>query len=186
MKNRSLIRFWAATIIFVSGYIPLFLILIIKDMNSAFIFKNPGLSYSLIITCIVSGLFLYYVIKNLEADGFPIEITSVKHKSSEIVNYTIPYMISFFAFDLTKTQDLIVFIIFFVLLCILSIRSQSIFLNPILAIVGYGLYECTYKENDIVKDGVIISNEDLIKNNSYKIKKLSMYISIISEYPKEK
>lgn len=186
MKSKSLIRFWAAVIIFISGYIPLFIILIIKDINGDFIFKNPVLSYSLIIISIVSGLFLYLVIKNLETGGFPIEITSVKHKSSEIVNYTIPYMISFFAFDLAKTQDLIVFIIFFVLLCVLSIRSQSIFLNPILAMFGYGLYECTYTENNVLKDGVFISHDDLVINDSYKIKKLSMYISIISEYPKEK
>jgi hypothetical protein len=187
MRSKNYLTIWGSIVIFISGYIPLFFIMIIKDIDfvGTLKFRNPFIVNICLVLSIVSGLALYYVIKNIENKGFPVLITSVKHKSSEIVNYTIPYMISFFAFDFSKKQDLIVFAIFLILLCVLSIRSQSIFLNPLLATCGYGLYECNYIENNIEKDGIIISSYALSKGKNYKIKKISAYVAFVSQIPEE-
>lgn len=187
-NRRSILKIWAAIVLFISGYIPLFVIMLIKDLKEPGYceFKNFTVSLFLLFIIMASGIFLYKIMKSLSGEGgFSIKVISVKSKSSEIVNYTIPYMISFFAFDMSKPTDLVVFLIFFVMLCALSISSQSIFINPILAIFGYGLYECKYIENSIEKEEIVLSRIDITQKRSYEIKRLSNYLSIISKYPEE-
>ncbi|BDM64363.1 hypothetical protein NFHSH190041_18150 [Shewanella sp. NFH-SH190041] len=124
---------------------------------------------------------LWYVLKNITSNPFDITITKAKSRSSEVVNYTIPYMISFVAFDLSKWQDLLSLIIFLGILCLLSIRSQSIFINPILAALGYGLYDCSYTENGRAKECVMLSPKDLTTNDLVEYKKLNNYMGIIKD-----
>jgi len=145
------------------------------------VFNNSSVVWGLTIVAALSLLLLWYVLKNITSDPFVITITKAKSRSSEVVNYTIPYMISFVAFDLSKGQDLLSLIIFMGILCLLSIRSQSIFINPILAALGYGLYDCVYEENGKEKECVMLSPKDLITNDIVKYKKLNNYMGIIDK-----
>ena len=192
MNRRSKTRLFSSVIIFISGYIPLFMIMIIKDFSSFAnidfigfslcipLFKNGSIVFVLFILSTFSILFLWYVMRNISKRPFEITIISAKSRSSEVVNYTIPYMISFVAFDLNKTQDIISLILFLSVLCLLSVRSQSVFINPILAAFGYGIYDCIYKERNIEKSCVMLSRKDLFPNESEKFVKLNNYMGIIS------
>lgn len=203
MQRRNATTLIPSIAIFISGYTPLFLIMMIKDITgidwSTYQFdsttlgfdkitypvglfvKNPSVVWGLIIVSLISLLMLRYVLKNITSNPFEITITKAKSRSSEVVNYTIPYMISFVAFDLSKWQDLLSLIIFLGILCLLSIRSQSIFINPILAALGYGLYDCSYKENNKDKECVMLSPKDLTTDDSVKYKKLNNYMGIINK-----
>lgn len=188
--------------IFISGYTPLFLIMIIKDIKNFCWYQktlpepvvgieeikipywvqlsNPEIGITLLLLSVVSILVLSYVIKHITTNPFEIVIQKAKSRSSEVVNYTIPYMISFVAFDLSKWQDLISLVVFLAILCLLSIRSQSIFINPILAAKGYGLYDCTYTENGIKKECVMLSRRDLSLGDKNNYKKINKYMGIIA------
>jgi len=203
MQRRNATTLIPSIAIFISGYTPLFLIMMIKDMTrfrwgtylfdsttlgyekiiypTGFYFNNLSVVWGLGIVSVISLLMLWYVLKNITSNPFEITITKAKSRSSEVVNYTIPYMISFVAFDLSKWQDLLSLIIFLGILCLLSIRSQSIFINPILAALGYGLYDCSYTENNKDKECVMLSPKDLTKNDSVKYKKLNNYMGIINK-----
>lgn len=203
MQRRSATTLIPSIAIFISGYTPLFLIMIIKDIKGinwqayqfessifgydkieypiGLIVKNPSVVLGLIIVSIISLLMLWYVLKNITTNPFEITITKAKSRSSEVVNYTIPYMISFVAFDLSKGQDLLSLIIFMGILCLLSIRSQSIFINPILAALGYGLYDCVYKENGKDKECVMLSPKDLVVEDVVEYKRLNNYMGIINK-----
>ena len=202
MQRRNATTLIPSIAIFISGYTPLFLIMMIKDMTRigwstyqfdsttlgfekivypiAF-FNNLSVVWGLGIVSVISLLMLWYVLKNITSNPFEITITKAKSRSSEVVNYTIPYMISFVAFDLSKWQDLLSLIIFLGILCLLSIRSQSIFINPILAALGYGLYDCSYIENNKDKECVMLSPKDLTATDSVKYKKLNNYMGIINK-----
>ncbi|NOR70854.1 MAG: hypothetical protein GQ532_14370 [Methylomarinum sp.] len=202
MKRRSAIKTIPSIAIFISGYTPLFLIMIIKDINNflwfeyaltqpvmevsiiklpyGIAFHNPSVVIFLVTLTVLSLILLKYVLKNIGNNPFPIKITEAKSRSSEVVNYTIPYMISFVAFDLSKWQDLLALVIFLSILCLLSIRSQSIFINPILAAIGYGLYDCKYYENNKLKECVMLSQIDLSEGIETNYKKLTNYMGIIS------
>ncbi|MGR5062008.1 hypothetical protein [Photobacterium sp. DNB22_13_2] len=203
MNRRSKTRLVSSIAIFISGYTPLFLIMIIKDIKSFFWyekildtpilfvskikfpywinFSNKDVVFTLIGLSVVSLILLRYVLKNITKDPFDITINSAKCRSSEVVNYTIPYMISFVAFDLSKWQDIFSLVLFLSVLCLLSIRSQSVFINPILAAMGYGLYDCSYKEGDENKECVMLSTKDLLANTEEKFVKLNNYMGIISK-----
>ena len=203
MERRNILTLLPSIAIFISGYTPLFLIMVIKDVEWFVFytktfsvpvldvvsinipywitFNNPKIVIGLIFVSLVSLLMLKYVLKNITRNSFDITITKAKSRSSEVVNYTIPYMISFVAFDLSKWQDLVSLILFLSILCLLSIRSQSIFINPILAAKGYGLYDCIYREGDSDKECVMLSQSDLANNASVRYKKLNNYMGIIAD-----
>jgi hypothetical protein len=201
MQRRNATTLIPSIAIFISGYTPLFLIMIIKDITGlnwytyqfssatlgfenitfpiGFLMTNSSVVWGLVVVSVISLLMLRYVLKNITSNPFEITITKAKSRSSEVVNYTIPYMISFVAFDLSKWQDLLSLIIFLGILCLLSIRSQSIFINPILAALGYGLYDCSYTENGKAKECVMLSPKDLTINDLVEYKKLNNYMGII-------
>ncbi|EAS44794.1 hypothetical protein C9J48_23955 [Photobacterium profundum] len=203
MNRRSKTRLVSSIAIFISGYTPLFLIMIIKDIKDFVWYEktletpffwvsnikipywvtvtNSDVVITLIILSIISLLLLGYVLGNITKDPFDITVISAKCRSSEVVNYTIPYMISFVAFDLSKWQDIFSLALFLSVLCLLSIRSQSVFINPILAAIGYGLYDCSYNEGDQVKECVMLSRNDLLANTKEKFVKLNNYMGIISK-----
>ncbi len=202
MDRRNITRLVPSIAIFISGYTPLFLIMLIKDVQGIVWFTYPlvkplmgmgtisipyWLSFAnpltvtfLFVISVLSLFMLRYVLGNISRNPFAIEIVTARSRSSEVVNYTIPYMISFVAFDLSKLQDLASLILFLSILCLLSIRSQSIFINPILAALGYGLYDCKYKENDIEKECVMLSRTDLANGSSREYTKINNYMGMIA------
>lgn len=201
MQRRNATTLIPSIAIFISGYTPLFLIMMIKDVQAinwcthalsspvlglnqisvpiGLTFNNLNVVLGLVLLSFLSLALLWFVLKNVTSNPFEITVTKAKSRSSEVVNYTIPYMISFVAFDLSKWQDLLSLILFLSILCLLSIRSQSIFINPILAALGYGLYDCAYKENGKDKECVMLSQKDLVAEDTVKYKKVNNYMGII-------
>jgi hypothetical protein len=201
MLRRSATTLIPSIAIFISGYTPLFLIMMIKDIQAinffthtlsspfwifsqitipiSLTFKNTNIVWVLFLVSLLSFLVLWFVLKNITNNPFLITVTKAKSRSSEVVNYTIPYMISFVAFDLSKWQDLLSLTLFLSILCLLSIRSQSIFINPILAALGYGLYDVAYKENNKDKECAMLSLRDLSAQDTVKYIKINHYMGII-------
>ncbi|MBR7629944.1 hypothetical protein KAT72_13155 [Aeromonas popoffii] len=202
MNRKSKTRLLSSIAIFISGYTPLFLIMIIKDvknilwfefnaqvpfLNSIKVavpywleFKNVEIVNSLLTLSILSLTFLCYILKNITNKPYSICVITARSRSSEVVNYTIPYMISFVAFELSKWQDIFSLCLFLSVLCLLSIRSQSVFINPILAALGYGLYDCKYNEAGNEKECIMLSKHDLLSGNNENYVKLNNYMGIIS------
>lgn len=178
MKTRII----SSTIIFISAYAPLALVIAIKDFNlsAKYYFENPMAIFIILAIALLSVVFLFFVMKQFER-GSEIKIISVENRSSELVNYTIPYMISFFGFDVHQYGDIIAFILFMVLLCLLTIKTQSIFVNPFLAFFGYGHYNVKYDENGKEKDSIILSRYKPKVNCYYEIDKLTDYTYIITK-----
>lgn len=197
MNRKSKTKLLPSIAIFISGYTPLFLIMVIKDISQVnwykfeferelFIpywveFGNTGIVILLLLLSVFSLALLTFVLKNVTRNSFDINIKKAKSRSSEVVNYTIPYMISFVAFDLSKWQDILSLFLFLSVLCLLSIRSQSVFINPILAMLGYGLYDCKYNESGNEKECVMLSKHDLLAGESERYEKLNNYMGIISK-----
>ena len=91
----------------------------------------------------------------------PVKILSVNNRSIDLINYTIPYILSFFSFDLSRWDDIISLSVFLLIMLVLTITSKSIFLNPILAFAGYGLYDIEYELNKKTFSVIAISKFEL-------------------------
>jgi hypothetical protein len=181
LKVLEMVKFVPSIIMFISSYSPLGLILVIKDfdfLNKKF--NNPIISLVILVIIVISIIILFIIVSNIK-NGNLIKITKISNKSSELINYSIPYVISFIGINLANLSDLISFIIFMTFMYILTVNTQSIFLNPVLALCKYGLYDVEYIENDIQKQGVFLSKKELFNNKNYTIRKISKFMYFITK-----
>lgn len=178
-------RLWVSIIIFISSYSPMVFILALRNFNSETLkFNNPYFMGFIALISIISLILLDFTLSKITG-GFPIIVKKAYNRSSELVNYTIPYMISFAEIDFSKWQDMLSFALFMFLLCLLTIKTQSYFINPILAIKGYGLYEVEFEENGILKSGIFVSRIELTRDTPHIMQKLSKYLYFITQKGEE-
>lgn len=172
-------RTWVSAVIFLSAYSPLALVLFIKDIDCKHVsLEHPMAAWLVLALGIVSVAILLLTMKGLD-QGLNVTIKKVRLKSSDLVNYTIPYMISFFGFDLSSTKEIMVFALFMVLMCYLTIQTQNVFINPILALMGYGLYEVTYEERSKIRESIFLSRVDLNEGDRFEAQKLTRFLFLV-------
>lgn len=105
-----------------------------------------------------------------------VKVVSSKNKSVDIIGYTVPYMVAFFGIDMSKYEDTISLGIFLIVLLLLTIASKAIFLNPILVISGYGLYDLEYEYNGKTYCNIVISRYELHKGDFFNIRNLTRFL----------
>jgi len=176
-------KLFTAILLFISAYSPLALILVVKDYDfeCQFSFRHPIAILTLLGLSLISILLLFYSIKATKRGNMPVKIIEVKNRSVDLINYTIPYIVSFFGFDLSKTNDVISLSIFMLLMLLLTIKSKSVFLNPILLIAGYNLYDLKYELNNSQASIIILSKYELKKGEQYYIRSLTRFLYLAKE-----
>jgi hypothetical protein len=175
-------RIITSILLFISSFSPLFLIFAVRDINfNKCWFKHPLLMLILLFFVVIS-IILLFVIFGIMKGGDIIMISSIENRSPDIINYTIPYLLAFINTDLNSLPDIISVCIFLVVLMVLTITSKSVFINPVLAMAGYGLYDIhyIYNNNDMTK--TVLCKGELLVNNRYYIKTLTPFLSLIGDY----
>lgn len=173
--------------LFITSYIPLFGLLILKQVSinieylewggvsltSVSIFVEKfGLSFILLMITIwgIGGAKATFT--NLEKrilNGFPIKITNIKERSSESINYIATYIMPFLFQSFDGWVDLVSIIIILLIIYRIYINSTLLLVNPILNLF-YGFYEIEYGENGIINLGyIIIRNKLLVESDKIKI-----------------
>lgn len=111
----------------------------------------------------------------------PVTVKSVKSRSIDLINYTIPYIVSFFGFDLSKTEDVVSLTIFLLLMLLMTIKSKSVFMNPVLLLAGYNLYDLEYEFDGKTNTTIVISKHDIRNGNVYYIRSLTRFLYFVTE-----
>jgi hypothetical protein len=180
-------KIFTAILLFISAYSPLFLIFAVKDFdfktNDGFL--HPIAIYVLLSITLLSIIVLITTVVSMKRGNMCIEVVSVKNRSVDLINYTIPYMIAFFGADLSKPDDVIAIIIFILIMLLLTLTSKSVFLNPILAMAGYGLYDLEYKFDGKICTTVVISKHDMRSSELYYITCLTRFLYFVTEEGKQ-
>nr|WP_321356999.1 hypothetical protein [uncultured Draconibacterium sp.] len=109
--------------LFATSYLPLFILLIAKQINSNYEYLKYGgfeiesieifitkfgLSFVLSIIAVLGFIGFKLTISNLENDadnGYTVEIFDIKNKNSESISYIATYIIPFAFLDLTGFFD---------------------------------------------------------------------------------
>lgn len=173
-------RFWVSLAIFISAYSPLVLIFIIKDIDPSIIqLQHPIVSCALLILALFSVLIVLFTTRTIR-QGDLIVVRKVSNKSGELVNYSIPYMISFFNFNLGDWRAVASLFLFMSILFLLAYKSQNVFINPILALAGFGLYDITFSDSGKERQGLALSNKELKIGGAYLVQKLSTYLYFVT------
>lgn len=176
-------RIFTAILLFISAYSPLFLILAVKDFdfNCLFRFKHSTAIYIMLGIAFLSIILLFATLNSMKRGNMPVKIKTVKNRSVDLINYTIPYIVSFFGFDLSKIEDVISLSIFLLMMLLLTIKSKSVFMNPILLLAGYNLYDLEYEFDRKFYSTIIISKQEIYTNERFYIRSLTRFLYLVIE-----
>ncbi len=143
------LRIWSSILIFISAYSPLSVILMIQDFDfkKTYRFAHPQFVWPVFALSLISCIVLWATVRFLKVSSPPVVIKKVSNRSGELINYSIPYMISFFILDLGSLNQILSFAFFMFIMYWLTIKTHNIYINPILACMGYNLYDVTYESN---------------------------------------
>jgi hypothetical protein len=176
-------RILTAILLFISAYAPLFVILAVKDFDFSCTlkFKHSIPVYILLWLTACSIGLLFYAVGSIKRGNMPVKVKTVKSRSVDLINYTIPYIVSFFGFDLSKTEDVVSLIIFLLLMLLLTIKSKSVFMNPILLLAGYNLYDLEYEFDGKTNTVIVISKHEMRNGEAYYIRSLTRFLYFVTE-----
>ena len=175
-----------AILLFISAYSPLFLILAIKDFDfdCTYQFKHPLAVYIILGISVLSVILLFATVKLMKRGNMPVTVVEIKNRSVDLINYTIPYIVSFFGFDLSKMEDIFSLTIFLTLLLLLTVKSKSVFMNPILLVAGYNLYDVEYEFDGKKHETIALSKYKMKKGERFYIRSLTRFIYFVTEKEK--
>lgn len=156
------LRKLAAFLVYLGSYLPLSLILLAQDVDTRSIDRgfctpasfsapncelplmHPWLSVGAVIVCGIC-LGATFIVLGLLKPKNRIDVVEAKHIPADLINYVIPYVLSFISLDYSSPQKAIGFLVFFAWIFWLTYRSGQILMNPVLAGFGWKLYEIKYR-----------------------------------------
>ena len=142
----------AVLVLFITSYIPLFGLLILRQIKqnieylnfgnfnqeSIFLaFRKFGLSGFLLLLAIFGFIGLKFLLKNLDtkkANGELVKIIEVENKNSETISYISTYIVPFIFQDTNNLFDITSIFIVLVIIFFIYSKSNMIVINPILSI----------------------------------------------------
>ncbi|OSZ82095.1 hypothetical protein CAP35_02150 [Chitinophagaceae bacterium IBVUCB1] len=162
--------------LFVSSYLPLFILIIVRqvseninylnwggfslDSTSIFLTKF-GLSTILIAVSILGLVGFTKTLSNIEEvaeNGFPVTVKEVTNKNSEAIGYIATYIIPFLFQSFSGWYECFSVLFLLVVIYRIYINSSLLLINPLLSF-KYAIYEIEYSAKDKSKKGLIISRD---------------------------
>jgi len=132
------------TVLFLSGYLPLFLIFSIQYFPK---YKYWALAPIGVGALAVLGLlvFLHWVKKS---EPRPIEVEAVQRKDAEVIAYIFAYVFPFLGMKIDDTANVLGLGVFFLVLMVLNVSSNMVHINPALNLLGYHVYEVSLSDDE--------------------------------------
>lgn len=169
------IKLFPSFIMFLASYLPLSLILLVQDfdmqslqkdfcynlndVNCNLPFKNPHLAVGFLLICCLSLMLTIILIKNV-SENRVIVLIKAKHLPTDLINYVIPYIVSFMSLDYSQLEKMASFFLFLIWLFWITHASGRVIYNPILIAFGWRLYEVDYS---------FLGNEKMLPNTGFAL-----------------
>lgn len=181
------LRIIFAVAIYLGSYLPLSLILLAQDLDVAVIkegfcsidslvqfgckipLKNPIWSLSVVAVC-MAGLIATVFALHIMPARVRIEVVESKHIPADLINYVIPYVVSFMSLDYEQGPKLLGFGVFLLWILWITYKSGQIVMNPVLAVLGWKLYEIKYRfpAGQEIHIGRMLSRVSVLPGCSYR------------------
>lgn len=171
MQFRMLSAIW----IFLGSYLPLSLILLVQNFDFSAISRpfclvgaeadcelpllNPIMSISAVAICTFCFLLTLMALRLVRPSN-DIVITEAQYVPTELVNYTLPYVVSFMSIDYQDIGKFIGMAVFLAWMFWITFKSGQIILNPLLIVLGWRLYDVKYRS---AGDSKILAACSLVK-----------------------
>lgn len=143
------------TILFLSSYTPLLMIMAVK-----FHLQHPYISLALGgigVLSIIILLFFLRVARRLGRNVVTIERATAK--DGDAMSYIVTYLIPFLDIKLDEPSSYGALLLLFFVVGVLYVNSNMIYINPMLNLFGYHIFEIDDKDG---KASAIISRKDYV------------------------
>ena len=107
-----------------------------------------------------------------------VELLEVKEEKFLIAEFLMAYIFPLFAFDFTKWDGMVLFLIFFGILGWQCIRHKYLCVNIVLDAMGYNIYECKLNDAGTTIEKKILSKRKLRSEINSKL----IYTAINNDY----
>ena len=132
----------ASLFMFASSFAPLLLLFAIRTDRADF-------RWSLAILAITfSGLAVVVLAVAKRTTPVELEIAGFRPRDAEVVSYLVTYLLPFLMVRSPNFRDMVALGLFLSIIGILYVRSNMIYVNPLLALIGYHLYAIAIVEQD--------------------------------------
>ena len=196
-------------ILFVSSYIPLYVLLIIKNilerctnegkitltlnqLKTSHYFDEIN-DYAIVILlflCIGSFLYLKLLTKKTEGVHYYGIINIEDQTGNMYFNYISIYLLSCLGLTLNSIVDVFVLLFLMIIVGYIYISNHMTYMNPVLQFLGFKIYEGNVKSESTGKEIhsiIIVNNKTVIKpGGSYKGGGKEDFIFVIGESDSEK
>lgn len=168
------------TALFISSFLPLYIILIIKfyefEKSFKYNIENHKITFSILITLIVIAIitFLYFLFCELNSE---ISIGEVENVNSEILTYFITYVVPLITLEEHNVNSILINILLFIVIGIFYVNSNQFYLNVLFTLTGFNVYQDDNKK-------IIISKKSADKINNQSavlVKQVGKKIYIINK-----
>ncbi|NFK66476.1 hypothetical protein FDB14_18620 [Clostridium botulinum] len=168
-------------ILYVSSYIPLYLIFIVSNIfdiyskyniikndekyNIYFLISNTKINLIIIgiflgIIC-TSLMLLKLILKKSSTSNTFHEFYSVRKNNEKINEYVLVYIIPFITVKSNDCKEITVFALLFLLIGIISVKNDLVYVNPVLYMMKYNIY--LFKDNpQTCEETVLITQYSII------------------------
>jgi len=183
------LKLLSSLIVFLGSYFPLSLILLVQDLDlgkaqgslcwpynndNCFIpFNAPILSFTAVVVSGASFILALFILKSIRCKH-QAKIVEANHVPSDLMNYVIPYVVSFISLSYADVKSVLGFGLFLLWIFWISHKSGRVILNPMLIVMGWRFYEVAYTTElgRIAKKGYMLSNGHLEPGSFVKYKKI--------------
>lgn len=148
-----------AFVVFLGSYLPLSLILLAQNFDYSFVdrppcwriwqdgcslpLKNPAFAIGIFLACLICFALTLWALAAVRPKN-EIIVQEARHVPADLMNYTLPYVVSFMSIDYQDAGKYIGVIIFLGWMFWISYKSGQIILNPVLIVFGWKLYDISY------------------------------------------
>lgn len=104
---------------------------------------TPSFSLTIFVACLLCFLATLFALHAVRTNR-PIVIKEAQYIPSELMNYTLPYVVSFMNLDYEETGKFVGIVIFLGWMFWITYKSGQLIMNPLLFVFGWRHYEVTY------------------------------------------
>lgn len=162
----------AGSALFLSSYVPLFAILFIENLGVHNYFAG---AFAVLAVLGLAGIKLIVHVSRRDATSIPDRVVYCQERGDELMGYVSAYLIPFLAIDLSDWRHVLALGAFILLLGYLYVTTSLIYINPLLRILGYHVYEVEFERCGRQR---MISKRALAINDSIEVVPLVRRVSI--------
>jgi hypothetical protein len=177
----------APLMLFLSSYVPLFVLIITRQILSNIDYLSWGgikvesilcmiqhfgmsiICLGLTILGLIGSWFVFENIKKRVENGHSFKINEISSMNDEPLSYIATYIIPLLFGDYNNIIDCVTIICVFYIVYRLYVRSKLILVNPILSL-RYSIYCVKYIDGVVQRQGILIScDNDILENDHVKM-----------------